>query len=107
MQHRVGAGRGFGAVPVGNPLSMKPHTLRTLAAVFGAGAMVGTGVLGVSTSGDPLAPLGPPPTLVVAPGTGEMTGSGDAAGTDTAAVTTSTIMSFRPTVTASIPPPPD
>lgn len=79
---------------------MKPHArLRVLSAVVGGGAMFGMAVVGVSV-GRPQW-VGPAPATIVAPATGEMTAS------ETGMATSTTVASFRPTITASIPPPPD
>lgn len=83
----------------GNPLDMKPHArLKVLSAVVGGGAMLSMAVIGVAMG--PAQWIGPAPATVVAPATGPMT-------VQESGMTTSTAASFRPTITASIPPPPD
>ena len=73
----------------GNPQGMKPHAhLRAWSAVVGSLGVVGMAVVGVS--------VGVPATGQTAPG-----GSPDEVTT-----TTSYPASFRPVVTATVPPPP-
>lgn len=82
---------------------MKPLTrLKVLSAVLGGTAVAGMAVLTAPTGTGPPAPPGQHTRLVLAPQTEEMT-----EGESAEVTTTSTILSFRPTVTASIPPPPD
>jgi hypothetical protein len=76
---------------------MKPHArLRALSAVVGGLGVVGMGMVGMS-----LGARDAGPDTVVAPGTGQMT-----PGDNPDEMTTTNPNSFRPIVTATVPPPP-
>lgn len=82
---------------------MKPQIkLRALSAVAGGAAAAGMGVLAVVAGATP---GGSPTATVLAPATAPMTVI-DVATAATTTTTTSEVLSFRPTITASIPPPP-
>lgn len=71
--------------------------MRVLSAVVGGAAVLGMGVLNTTVSPQL---VGPEPATVLAPDTLENEEAGWA-------TTTSSGLSFRPRVTASIPPPPE
>ena len=77
---------------------MKLQTLRAVAAVAGALGVAGIGLVGMSAgqSADPM------PTTVLAPATDDLTVAEYA----DELTTTSSAPSFRPAVTATVPPPP-
>lgn len=78
---------------------MKPHArLRALSAVVGGLGVVGMGMVGMLLGAQDAGP-----DTVVAPATGQMT-PGDSP--DEMTTTTSYAPSFRPIVTATVPPPP-
>ena len=77
---------------------MKPQTLRAAAAAAGGLGVVGMGLLGMSVGQT----TDPRPATVLAPATGDLTVAEYA----DELTTTSSAPSFRPVVTATVPPPP-